>query len=80
MSQKSMNDELGNATSTELVTMSPKKLKPCTSWANAGERPESFRTEKIVENGRSGEHKVWRPASYTCSLALGLSTKCLQDR
>ena len=58
-SQKSLSDELGNATSTELATVSQKKLKPCHSWVN-GERPESLKTETVVpsENGFNGEHKV----------------------
>ena len=57
--QKSLSDELGNATSTELATVSQKKLKPCHSWVG-GERPESFKTERVVplENGHNGEHKV----------------------
>ena len=64
MTTNSLSDELGNGTSTELahpLTTSQKLLRPCTSWVN-GERPESFRVEKIVpaENGRSGEHKVCR--------------------
>ena len=64
MTTNGLSDELGNGTSTELahpLTTSQKLLRPCTSWVN-GERPESFRVEKIVptENGRSGEHKVCR--------------------
>lgn len=64
MTSKSLSDELGNGTSTELaqpLTTSQKLLRPCTSWVN-GERPESFRVEKVVptENGNSGEHKVCR--------------------
>ncbi len=64
MTSNSLSDELGNGTSTELaqpLTTSQKLLRPCTSWVN-GERPESFRVEKIVptDNGNSGEHKVCR--------------------
>ena len=64
MTSKSLSDELGNGTSTELaqpLTTSQKLLRPCTSWVN-GERPESFRVESVVptQNGKSGEHKVCR--------------------
>ena len=64
MTSKSLSDELGNGTSTELaqpLTTSQKLLRPCTSWVD-GQRPESFRVEKIVPagNGDSGEHKVCR--------------------
>lgn len=60
MEPKSMSDALGNGTSTELAqpfTTSQKLLKPCTSWVN-GERPDSFKLEKTVPNGITGEHKV----------------------
>ena len=69
-SQKSLSDELGNATSTELATLSQKRLKPNLSWANG--KPETFKSEKVVpvEGGLNGEHKVCRTSPYTCN-ALG---------
>ena len=66
-SQKSLSDELGNATSTELATLSQKRLKPILSWANG--KPETFKSETVVplDGGPNGEHKVCRTPACTCT-------------
>ena len=66
-SPKSLSDELGNATSTELATLSQKRLKPILSWANG--KPETFKSETIVpvDGGLNGEHKVCRTPACTCT-------------